>query len=328
MKAVVLHRFGAIDAARVEDVPDPIPAADEILLDVAFAPVNFVDSLVLEGKYQFLPALPFTPGKGPVGVVLAFGALVERFKAGDRVLAMAEQGGYAQKVCVKADQCYLLPDSLSFEDAASVSLTYDTAWFALVERARMRAGERVLVLGATGGVGNAAIQLAKAKGAEVIAGVASPAKAGLVRRAGADHVVDLSRDNIRDSLRQQVQAVTGGKGVDIVIDPLGDVFFEAAIRTLAWRGRLVVIGFAAGQIPTLKVNYLLLKNIEVSGLQVSDYRKRTPELMRECFEDVLSLHVQGKLTMPPAVKFPLSEYAVALRQLLDRKIAGRAVLVP
>lgn len=328
MRAIVLRTFGSIDAARVEEIPEPVPAANQVLLRVALAPVNFVDSLVLEGKYQFLPTLPFTPGKGPVGIVSAIGSAVTRFKPGDRVLAMAEQGGYAEAACVDESQCYLLPDSLSFEDAASVSLTYDTAWFALVERARIRKGERVLVLGASGGVGNAAVQLAKAKGAEVIAGISSPSREASVRKAGADHVVDLGRDNLRDGLREQVRALCEDKGVDIVIDPLGDRFFDAAIRTLAWRGRLVVIGFAAGRIPTLKANYLLLKNIEVSGLQVSDYRKRMPEMVRTCFEDVFGLYVDGKLSMPPAVKFDLADYAVALKRLLDRKVGGRAVLVP
>lgn len=328
MKAVVLRAFGSIEGAAVEDVPDPVPAPNEVLVEIALAPVNFVDSLVMEGKYQFLPQLPFTPGKGPVGTVQAVGAAVTRFRPGDRVLAMAEQGGYAQAACVDQDQCYRLPDSLSFEDAASVSLTCDTAWFALVERARLRPGDRVLVLGASGGVGNAAVQLAKAKGADVIAGISSPAREAGVRRAGADHTIDLGRDDLRDSLREQVHALTGGKGVDIVIDPLGGDFFDAAIRALAWRGRLVVIGFAAGRIPTLKANYLLLKNIEVSGLQVSDYRKRMPDMMRTCFEDVFDLHVAGRLSMPPAVRFDLADHGKALRQLVDRKLSSRAVLIP
>lgn len=328
MKAVVLRHFGSIEGATVEDVPEPTPAPHEVLIRVALAPVNFVDSLVLEGKYQFLPQLPFTPGKGPVGTVMAVGARATRFRPGDRVLAMAEQGGYAEAVCVDENQCYLLPDALSFEGAASISLTYDTAWFALVERARIKAGDRVLVLGATGGVGNAAVQLAKAKGAEVIAGVSSLSKEAAMRGIGADHVVDLGRADLRDSLREQINAATGGRGVDIVIDPLGGAFFEAALRALAWRGRLVVIGFAAGTIPTLKVNYLLVKNIEVSGIQISDYRKRLPDMVRTCFEDVFALYEAGKLSMPPAVKFPLSDYAVALKQLLGRKVDGRAVLAP
>ncbi len=199
---------------------------------------------------------------------------------------------------------------------------------ALTERARIRAGDRVLVLGATGAVGLAAVQLAKAKGAQVLAGVSSPAKAAMARDAGADGIVDLSVANLRDNLREQVHSLTAGEGVDIVLDPLGGDFFDAAIRALAWRGRLVVIGFAAGRIPELKVNYLLLKNIEVSGIQISDYRKRTPELLRNCFAEIFDLYQRG-LIKPAKVKtYPLAEYERALKDLLGRKIEGRAILHP
>lgn len=328
MKAVMVREFGPIGSTSVEEVAMPSPHEGELLIDVAFAPVNFVDTLVLQGTYQFLPPLPFTPGKGPVGTVRAVGAGVEGFNPGDRVLAMAEQGGYAQAACVRADQCYRLPDTLSFEDAASMSLAYDTAWFALVERARIRPGERVLVLGATGAVGHAAIQLAKAKGATVLAAVSSPKKAASVIEAGADHVVDLSQPDLRDSLRRQVHEALDGQGVDIVIDPVGGDIFAAAIRALAWRGRLVVVGFAAGDIPVLKVNYVLLKNIEVSGLQISDYRKRMPEMVRDCFEDMFRLHAEGKLKPSPIAAFALEDHVAALKGLLDRSVSGRIVLKP
>jgi len=328
LKAVVIREFGAFDRAGVEEVAEPVPRPSEILLDVRLAPVNYVDTLVFEGKYQFLPPTPFIPGKGPVGIVRSVGAEARRFRPGDRVLAMAECGGYAQSVALDEDQCYALPDALSFEDAASISLAYDTAWFALVERGRMKAGETVLVLGALGSVGIAAVQLARAKGATVIAAIAGRDRVDEALRLGADHVVDLAMANLRDGLREQVQAATGGRGADIVIDPLGGEPFEAAIRALAWRGRLVVVGFAAGGIPTLKVNYLLLKNIEVSGLQVSDYRKRTPSLMRECFEDIFALHVQGRIRGRPVQYFALDEFAAALSAIVERRISGRALLVP
>lgn len=328
MKAVVIREFGAFDRAKVEDVDDPAPKPHEVLLDIALAPVNYVDTLVFSGKYQFLPETPFIPGKGPVGTVRAVGAAVTGFKPGDRVLAMAESGGYAQAIAVAEDQCYQLPDELSFEDAASISLAYDTAWFALVERARLKAGETVLVLGALGSVGVAAVQLAKAKGATVIAAISGTERMAAAKGLGADHVVDLSVPDLRDNLREQIKAVTAGKGVDVVIDPLGGEPFEAAIRAVAWRGRLVVVGFAAGHIPSLKVNYLMLKNIEVSGLQVSDYRKRLPSMMRECFEDIFALHVQGRLKGRPVTYFALDKFNDALSGLVERKIAGRALLVP
>lgn len=328
MQAILVRSFGQVGTAELEEVAEPAAGPGEILIDVDLVPANFVDTLVMEGKYQFLPPLPFVPGKGPVGTVRALGEGVTRFKVGDRVLAMAEQGGYAGICAVHEDQCYALPDSMSFEDAASISLAYDTAWFALMERARLKSGETVLVLGATGAVGNAAIQIARAKGARVIAAIASPAKAELVKAAGADAIVDLSQPDLRDSLRVQIHAVNDGRGVDIVIDPLGDDIFDAAIRTLAWRGRLVVIGFAAGRIPTIKANYLLVKNIEVSGLQVSDYRKRMPEAVRDCFADIFDLHSHGLIRSGPINVYPLADYARALDDLVQRRISGRAVLRP
>ena len=328
MKAVVVHAFGAVGSASVEEVETPTPGAHEILLGVELVPANFVDTLVMTGKYQFLPDLPFIPGKGPTGTVLTAGPGVTRFRVGDRVLAMAEQGGYGEAVCVHEDQCYGLPAELTFEHAASISLAYDTAWFALTDRARMVAGETVLVLGATGAVGRAAIQLAKAKGATVVAAVSTEAKRALAADAGADHIVDLSRPDLHDGLRDQVRELTGGKGADIIIDPLGGDIFDAAIRALAWRGRLVVVGFAAGRIPTVKANYLLLKNIEVSGIQVSDYRKRMPEMMRTCFEDIFDLFRQGRIKAGPLKVYPLEDYATALDDLVARRISGRAVLRP
>lgn len=328
MKAVLVRAFGPVGQARVEDVDAPVPGPHEVKLDVVLAPANYVDTIAIQGNYQFVPELPFIPGKGPVGFVSAVGEAVSRFRVGDRVLAMTELGGYAQAVCVDEEQCYGLPETLSFEAASTISLAYDTAWFALTDRARLEPGETVLVLGSTGAVGLAAIQLAKAKGARVIAAVSSRAKAHLAIEAGADATIDLSRPDLRESLRSQVRALTKGQGADIVIDPLGDEYFDAAIRALAWRGRLVVIGFAAGRIPTLKVNYLLVKNIEVTGLQISDYRKRTPHLMRRCFEDVFDLYRQGKITPGPVVEYPLADYGRALSDILERRIVGRAVLRP
>lgn len=328
MKAVVVREFGPLGHADVEEIETPHPAAGEVLVKIAAVAANFVDTLVMTGKYQFLPERPFTPGKLPVGTVTATGAGVSAFSVGTRVMTLAEHGGYAEAIALPADQCLAIPDTLDFTDAASMALAYDTAWFAIVERARLAEGETVLVLGATGAVGLAAIQLAKAKGARVLAGISSHAKADLVLAAGADALIDLSVDNLHEGLRAQVRVETGGNGADIVIDALGGDFFDAALRALAWCGRLVVIGFASGRIPTMKTNYLLLKNIEVSGLQVSDYRKRKPERMRECFQDILALFEQGAVKPAPSTLFPLEEYADALDALLQRRITGRAVLCP
>ena len=326
MRAVVLREFGDVGNAKVDDFPDPEPGPGEVLIRVQAVAANFVDLLVIGGKYQFLPDLPFVPGKGPAGIVAGVGRDVTNVSPGDRVLAMAEQGGYGELVTAPAINVFKLPDSLSFVDAASMSLVYDTAWFALFERGRLAVGETALILGASGGVGYASVQLAKARGAKVLAGLTTPAKASLFDADEIDGVVDLSVENLRDGLRDQVHALTDGNGVDVVMDPLGDEIFGAALRALAWRGRLVVVGFAAGDIPTLKANYLLLKNIEVSGLQVSDYRKRRPDQMAECFADVFRLYDEGKIKAAPVETFPLQGFADALEAISSRRIAGRAIL--
>lgn len=328
MLAALVREFGGPEALQIEEVAAPPCGADEILIDVQATAVNFVDSLVVAGTYQFLPPRPFVPGKLPAGVVREVGTSVTHLAPGDRVLTMAEQGGYAtQAVGTAADACRL-PDALSFTDAAGMALGFDTAWFALRERGRLREGETVLVLGATGSVGLAALQLARAFGARVLAGVSSPASGEAVRAAGAHEVIDLSVDDLHEGLRAQVRAVTGGQGADVVVDCLGDRFFGAALRALAWCGRLVVVGFAAGEIPSVRANYLLVKNIEVSGLQVSDYRKRMPQRMRACFQEVFDLYEQGRLKAPPIATVPLAEVATALRAVRDRTARQRLVLTP
>jgi NADPH2:quinone reductase len=328
MRAIVVPGFGPPEGLSLGTAAEPVPEADEVLVRVHAAPVNFVDLLVVGGTYQFLPSLPFIPGKGPAGMVAAVGQGATNLRVGDRVLAMVEEGGWAERVAVRADQCHALPASMSFDEAASLSLVYDTAWFALRERARLEPGETVLVLGAAGGVGRAAVELARAMGARVLAGIARPERAAPVLAAGAETVVDLAADDLHDSLRAQVYAATDGKGADIVLDPLGGAYFAAAVRALAWCGRLVVIGFAAGEIPTIRTNYLLLKNIELSGLQVSDYRKRRPARMARCYDDIFRLWEAGKIRPAPATIFSLAKAGEALAALRDRRLAGRAVLRP
>lgn len=328
MKAIVVQAFGGPETLALEDRPDPVPGAGEVLVRVGAVAVNFVDGIVVAGRYQFRPELPFTPGKGPAGTVAAVGPGVTGFAAGDRVLAMAEIGGYAELALAPAEQCYPLPPTLSFTDAAALSLAYDTAWFALHERGRLRPGETVLVLGATGAVGFAAVQLARAAGARVLAGVSSAAKAALARAQGADATVDLAAADLRDSLRAQVHAETAGRGADVVLDMLGGDVFDAALRALAWCGRLVVVGFAAGRIPEVKANYLLVRNIEVSGLQISDYRRRRPDLARRCFAEVFALQAAGTVAVPATRCFPLAEAGAALTAALDRANTERIVLVP
>lgn len=328
MHAVIVRKFGTIDDLELAELVDPTAGAGEVIVEVRAVAVNYVDLLVIGGKYQFLPQVPFAPGKLPVGVVVACGTGVTALEVGDRVLTLAEQGGYAERVCVPAPACIRIPDAISFVAAAAISLAYDTSWFALRDRARYAPGESVLVLGASGSVGLASVQLAKAFGAFVMGAIANPAHAALVQEAGADAIVDLSHDDLRESLREQVWALTARKGADVVLDMLGDPYFSAALRALAWRGRLVVIGFAAGEIPSVRANYLLVKNIEVSGLQVSDYRKRMPEVMRACFEEIFGLIERGRLKAPAHRTYSLADYSAALHALQDRAVRDRIILVP
>jgi len=326
MRAVVLNEYGSLDNLSLTEFADPVPGPEDIIVDVRATAVNYVDLVIISGKYQFKPDVPFVPGKGPAAIVKSVGSDVTDFAPGDRVVAMAEQGGYAGLTPIHRNNCYHLPDSMSFTDAASMALVYDTAWFSLVERGRFTEGESVLVLGASGGVGLAAVQLVRAMGGHALAGIANPEKADLVRDAGAEAVIDLAADNLRDSLRDQVFAVTDGRGADVVIDPLGDDIFDAALRAVAWRGRMVVIGFAAGRIPSLKANYLLVKNIDVGGLQISDYRRRRPDLTAKCFEQIFALYTEGKISALPTVTHPIDDFRQALQDVQDRKVRGRIVL--
>jgi NADPH2:quinone reductase len=326
MRAVLVRDFGGIENATLGDVPKPEPKAGEVLIEVHAVSVNFVDLVMMSGTYQFKPKLPFVPGKLPVGVVKAVGDGVTKFKPGDHALLMAESGGFAEFAVMPEGQCIKLPAALPFTEAAGMALIYDTAYFALKERGRIQAGDNVLVLGATGGVGLAAIQLAKAWGAKVLAAISGRSKEDIVLAAGADAIVDLSIPELHENLRQQVFAFTDKKGADIIVDMLGGDIFDAAVRALAWCGRLIVIGFASGRIPSLKMNYLLVKNIEVSGMQISDYRKRRPADMQAAFADIYALHAAGKLKPIPTKAYPIEQFAQALRDIKDRTVRGRIVL--
>ena len=329
MRAVLVHEFGSFDRSAVAAVPEPTAGPGQVVVEVQAAPVNYVDWVTFSGSYQFQPSLPYTPGKGPAGVVISVGPDVPELAVGDRVLAMSEYGGYAERVAVDARQVHRLPDTVSYVDAAAMSLGFDTAWMALTDRGRLRPGETVLALGASGAVGGAVVQLARAMGAaRVLAGVSSPESLAGPEREMCHAVVDLSRPVLRDSLREQVLAHNDGAGVDVVVDPLGGDAFDGAVRALAWRGRLVVVGFASGRIPTLKANYPLLKNIEVSGLQISDYRKRTPELLATCFREVFGFVEQGLVRPPTSTAVPLSQWRTAMQSLTSRPRQGRMVLLP
>jgi NADPH2:quinone reductase len=320
MKAVVVREFAPFDRISVEQMPDPTPGEGEVVVDVKAA-------VVIAGQYQFKPPRPFSPGKAAAGIISAVGKGVTNFAVGDNVALQVEYGAYAEKLRVKAVNVFRMPPGVTFVKGAALGLVYQTAHFALVERARMQKGEVVLVLGASGGIGVASVQLAKALGAKtVIGGVLGAENADVARRAGADAIIDLGSSDIRDGLRDAVRSITGGHGIDVVIDPVGGAANGAALRAMAWCGRMVIIGFAAGEIPTIQTNYLLVKNIEVSGLQWSDYRDRTPEWVARVQQELFDLHVAGKIDPYVSRTFPLERFKDALSLLRDGKAQGKLVL--
>jgi NADPH2:quinone reductase len=296
-----------------------------VLVDVRAAAINFPDLLVIAGTYQVKPPLPFTPGKECAGVVTAVGPDAPGFKVGDRVMVQVEYGAFAEAVAAPATHCYRIPDAMAFDAAAAIGIAYQTAHFALVDRAQVKAGERVLVTGATGSVGIAAMQLAKAFGCTVIAGLTTPGKADVARDNGADHVIDLTVPDLRDRLREDVRAATG-RGVDVVIEIVGGEVFDACLRALDFRGRLVVVGFTGGTIPTVRSNYLLLKNIAVTGVNWSEYRDRDSAWVHRVQDEIFGLCLAGKLKVPVQARFPLEQYAAAFKVLQDRQVRGKVVL--
>lgn len=326
MKALIVHQHGPLDNLKLEDTADPQPGPGQVLVDVHAASVNFPDLLVIGGTYQILPPLPFSPGKDMAGVVAAVGTGVTAVKPGDRVAAQNEYGAYAQKCVVPQHNCYVMPASMSFDDAAAMGIAYPTAHFALLERGRYQPGETVLINGAAGGVGIATIQVAKALGATVVASVSSEEKAALAKANGADHVIRTDVPNLRDAFRDQVYAAVGKRGIDIIVDPVGGDVFDASLRVIAWSGRIIVVGFAEGRIPEVKAGHLLVKNISLIGLQYSAYRDRQPEKVQRVQRELFDWYVQGKIKPHVMGAWPLEQYREALATVRDRKVVGKVVI--
>ena len=327
MRAYHVVEFGPPSALQLNEVDDLVPGEGQIVVDVAAAGINYPDALVVSGRYQILPPRPFVPGKELAGFVRAVGPGVTGFAPGDRVLGQLEYGAFAEQAVANAADAFHLPDGLGFADATALGLVYQTAYFALLDRANLRPGETVLVGGVAGGLGIASMQLAKAFGARVLAVVRKPEQVEFVRANGADVVIDVGGANLRDDLRAQVLAATDGRGVDVIIDPVGSEFFGAGLRALAWCGRLVVIGFASGDIPSVKANYLLVKNISLSGLQWSDYRERLPARMAEAQADIFRLWRSGAVRPPVTQTFALEELPAALELIEKGRIRGKAALI-
>lgn len=324
MRAVRQHELVGPSGLRVDDLPDPTPGAGEVLVSVRAAGVNFPDVLLSRGKYQFKPEPPFVPGGEVAGVVASVGDGVTRLRPGDRVAATMIHGAFAEKVVVHEAATVKLPDAVSFETGAATLLTYATTIHALVDRASLRAGETLLVLGAAGGVGTAAVELGKALGAKVIAAASSPEKIAFCKEHGADEGIVYTRED----LKERAKALTGGAGADVVYDPVGGPYTEQALRAIAWEGRLLVVGFAAGEIPKIPMNLVLLKGCQIVGVFWGSFVMRTPERNLENARRVLEWVSEGTLRPHVDEVLPFSRAAEALERLEQRKVKGKIVLVP
>ena len=327
MQALVVQQHGPIESVTLAQVADPVPGPGEVVVDVHATSINFPDLLVITGTYQNLPPRPFSPGKDLAGVVSAIGAGVTTCKPGDRVTAQVEYGAYAQKCVVPGQNCHVMPSAMSFTDGAAMGLVYLTAYFALVERGLYRRGESVLVNGAAGGVGLAAVQIAKALGATVLGSVNSAERGKLARDGGADHIIRTDVPDLREAFRKQVFAAIGERGVDLVVDPVGGDVFDASLRAIAWCGRLVIVGFAEGRIPEVKAGYVLVKNIALIGLQFSDYRDLEPQKVRAAQQELFRMYEQGKVKPHVMRAYALADYQQALRAVRDGTVLGKVVLL-
>ncbi len=322
MKAVLCKAFGPADTLVIEDTSSPQFKKNEVLLDVHAAGINFPDTLIIEGKYQFKPPFPFSPGGEASGVISAVGEKVSHLKVGDRVMALTGWGSCAEQIAVPAYNILPMPDAMDFTTAAAFSMTYGTAIHALKQRGALQAGETLLVLGASGGVGLAAIEIGKAMGARVIAAASSAEKLEVARQAGADELINYQDEDVRERLK----TLTKGQGVDVVIDPVGGDLFETVFRSIAWNGRMLVIGFASGTIPSLPVNLPLLKGAAVIGVFWGSFAQRQPQDNVANFQQLFAWFAEGKLKPLVSQTFALEDTAQAINTLAARKAVGKLVI--
>ena len=312
-----------VDALTWKELPTPEPQADEVRVAIRAASLNFPDLLIVQNKYQMTPALPFVPGSEYAGVVEAVGADVKHLKVGDAVAAFGGTGGFGTHAIVKAALAMPLPAGFAFDDAAAFILTYATSHHALLDRAALKAGETVLVLGAAGGVGTAAIQIAKAVGARVIAATSSDAKCALCKQLGADATINYSSANLRD----EIKALTGGKGPDVVYDPVGGDLAEPVFRSIAWRGRYLVVGFAQGGIPALPWNLALLKGASIVGVFWGDFARREPQANARMLAELAQWYAAGKVKPVIDQRLPMQELPQAFARMGTRQVRGKLVMI-
>jgi len=322
MKALLCKTFGPPESLVVESVPDLVPAETQALVRVHAAGVNFPDTLIIQNKYQFKPDLPFSAGGECAGVVEAVGAKVKNVKPGDKVICFTGWGAFAEQVLADSRSLIPMPAELDFVTAASFVMTYATSYHALKDRAALKSGETLLVLGASGGVGLAAVEIGKALGARVIACASSDDKLAVCREHGADDAINYATED----LRERIKALTGGRGVDVVYDAVGGPYSEPAFRSIAWRGRLLVVGFAAGEIPKLPLNLALLKGASIVGVFWGDFGRREPKRFAESLRQLGKWFAEGKLKPHVSEVLPLERAADALKLMAERKVKGKVVL--
>lgn len=324
MKALLCKRHGPPEALEIDNLPDPTPGDWDVVIEVHGAAVNFPDTLIIQNLYQFKPDLPFSPGGECAGIVKAKGSKVGHLNIGDRVLAFTGWGGFAEQAVADSRAVVPMPEGLDFVTASAFVMTYATSYHALADRAAIQSGETLLVLGASGGVGIAAIEIGKALGARVIAAASTAEKLKVCQEHGADDVINY----VEEDLKTRIRELTDGKGADVIYDPVGGAFSEAALRAIAWRGRFLVIGFANGEIPKIPLNLALLKGCNINGVFWGDYAKREPMNNMKDLRTLFGWLQAGKLRPHIAGTYSLTEAPKAIRALMDRQVSGKLVITP
>lgn len=322
MKAIICHELTGPAALKLEEVPAPRPGPGQVCIRVRACGVNFADSLMTRGQYQKQPQPPFSPGFEVSGEVLELGAGVERIAVGDRVIAMAPHGGYAELMVANVNRCAPMPAAMPWTHGAAFPVVFGTSHVALWHRARLRIGETLVVHGASGGVGLTAVAIGKQLGATVIATASSPEKLEVVREHGADHLIDTSCEDVR----ARIKALTGGRGADVIYDPVGGDLFTASLRSIAFEGRILVIGFAGGTVPQIPANHLLVKNVDVIGLNWPAYAELNPQVMTESLQTLIHWYLDGAIKPHVSATYPLEQAVEALNQVVTRQSTGKVVI--
>jgi NADPH:quinone reductase len=323
VKAILCQAYGPPESLVVADVPPPVAGAGEVVVSMKAASLNFPDVLIIQGKYQVKPPLPFSPGSEMAGIVKAVGEGVTRVKPGDRVMAFTTYGAFAEEVKTDADRLTPIPEAMDFANASAFGIAYATSDHALRDRGALRAGETLLVLGAAGGVGLAAIEIGKAIGARVIACASTDDKLSVCRAHGADETINYAREDLRARIRD----LTAGRGADVVYDPVGGSYTEPALRSIAWRGRLLVVGFASGEIPRIPLNLALLKGCAIIGVFWGDFARREPSQAADSLRQLTRWFADGRIRPHISATFPLERAPEALALMAARKVTGKVVLV-